>query len=92
MSEHTPGPWRAETNGAGYWDIRTRQRGIASIIPFPGTPSLDKANARLIAAAPDLLEALRALLKDGEDLTQASQWGEHLEQASAAIAKAIGEE
>ena len=43
------------------------------------------ANARLIAAAPDLLEALQAMLQEAQhDITSTC------DQASAAIAKATG--
>lgn len=52
-------------------------------------PHEAKANARLIAAAPDLLEALRALLDDPDPRGAPAQvW----EQARAAIAKAEGRE
>ena len=49
-----------------------------------------EANARLIAAAPELLEALQNML----GLTEASDYmalGEIEQQARAAIAKALGE-
>ena len=61
-----------------------------------------KANARLIAAAPDLLEALECALADLEGALQAKEqggiqahdWKAHelsIEEARAAIAKARGQ-
>ena len=61
MSKHTPGPWRSprEPNGKGHgW-----QAGPAWL----GTEAYSEetaANARLIAAAPELLESLKLLMAD----------------------------
>lgn len=51
----------------------------------------DKANASLIAAAPDLLKALKTLLSlhDARVYT-ADAWNVSMEEARAAISKAIG--
>jgi hypothetical protein len=49
MSEHTPGPWKLD----GY----TVMKGLDTIAVCPNGWSDDEANARLIAAAPDLLKA-----------------------------------
>ena len=78
-SKHTPGPWVAHETlvlfpkNAGGFDIRN--------CPNP------ESNARLIAAAPDLLEALQRLYKDLPYVNQANGGM----QARAAIAKATGE-
>src|SRR3546814_19126416 len=55
-ANHTPGPWRADP----YNDIRTSPDGckIAAVVTHSGTLNAADANARLIAAAPDLLDAL----------------------------------
>lgn len=70
MSKHTPGPWeidkRCETSVFAELDGR---RGICSTGGY-STNTIDpevlndenNANARLIAAAPDLLEALGTIL------------------------------
>jgi hypothetical protein len=61
---HTPGPWKAlpDTGSESFAFEVTGQRmeGVALVYAYD-TPSA--ANARLIAAAPDLLEALQSLLR-----------------------------
>ena len=62
--KHTPGPWSAKrAEGGGYveWHVGRdgEARAIASDITDPVTGLPSKANAHLIAAAPDLLEAAR---------------------------------
>ncbi len=61
MIKHTPGPWK-ETNA---YDIRF-PCGLVSKIYWPVIMPDDErqANTRLIAAAPDLLEALKAIADD----------------------------
>lgn len=65
---HTPGPWRHyKRDGSGHLRFvcgpHPRACALARIEPIPTkyleTETID-ANARLIAAAPDLLEALEA--------------------------------
>lgn len=51
MSDHTPGPWHAE--GDGDWFDAVDERGFAV------AEAMTEPDARLIAAAPDLLAALR---------------------------------
>jgi hypothetical protein len=58
MSEHTPGPWKVQENADAYTHI-VRSKTNAYICGCgQGSDGEDKANARLIAAAPELLEAL----------------------------------
>jgi hypothetical protein len=66
MSAHTPGPWSVErkTTSAGYvWKVGPFQACIYRDYGGVCNPRLPhdeaEANARLIAAAPDLLEAAR---------------------------------
>ena len=93
MSKHTPGPWRSDPcyrSGYTVW-------GGTDAVPVCVVDTQDdegrfgtiknEANARLIAAAPDLLEALveaSVALRIGHNSLVA------LEKASAAIAKAEG--
>ena len=54
---HTPGPWYVLSGTI----IRSKDRGFIASTPAANIPTFeeDRANARLIAAAPDLLEALK---------------------------------
>lgn len=96
MSEnrHTPGPWRIGEDGRfgiSVWgeehvaDVKTYERDAR------------KANARLIAAAPDLLEALQVLFASYKALADSGDAGNWKienqpegKQALAAISKATG--
>lgn len=60
---HTPGPWRITTDFIGVYDSEARR--IANL-DSDGAPDFDVdetlANARLIAAAPELLVALEEMV------------------------------
>lgn len=91
MSAHTPGPW-IQGDSDDHWkrDIRTKDlRSIAFCGSYPVEEA--HANARLIAAAPELLEALVALtaLYDTDEGCRSIL---EYQNANAAIAKATGEE
>ena len=62
-STHTPGPWYAHGTRVSTWETQDE-------IDFHGDEVIAEtgfnANARLIAAAPDLYEALRNLVADWE--------------------------
>jgi hypothetical protein len=63
VSAHTPGPWR-RAGKLGHAEWITTDSGEAQIATVYGpsiTPS-SAANADLIAAAPEILQALRVLL------------------------------
>ena len=66
MSEtkHAPGPWIAEQCEGSGFGIRNNLWGIAHVFSSPDAcptdPTEAYANARLIAAAPDLLAACKA--------------------------------
>ena len=89
---HTPGPWhvkeqyRSETTmQPAYWDVCTRREDGLDTIYETVAENCGPEDARLIAAAPELLEALQAIA-DGDN-----QPGRILQQwARAAIAKATG--
>ena len=109
VDEHTPGPWwtDAKYDGSEFGCSVIAARTDCG--PLPGNPTRGQvafatailhtdarkreANARLIAAAPDLLEALKAAREllswwqgeRGDDIHSAV-----MESADAAIAKASG--
>lgn len=103
MSKHTPGPWEVQPvaedgkeRGQAFI-VGANLGGLVGVaLPWPteydtGDFSRVLANARLIAAAPDLLEALKKLLRDEAVLDDDDpQLGASRVQARAAIAKAEG--
>lgn len=57
MTEHTPGPWKVHARDEGY-DIRPKHGANITGDWGEGKGSIpNKANAHLMAAAPELLEA-----------------------------------
>jgi hypothetical protein len=92
MSKHTPGPWRAE-QGAHAWFISPVGQGYA----VAATGSLgSEADARLIAASPDLLAALKELvrlkaIKESDPDQHERLKGQAWDDARAAIRAAEGE-
>lgn len=99
MSKHTPGPWVAEEHLERIITVETAQdeiynrRDIAQVGFDPEERLTSEANARLIAAAPDLLAALERLLR----WTNRGNADQHdkgcrclIHEAEAAIAKATG--
>ena len=93
MSKHTPGPW-AHINPDGY-TVRHPQvysdTGPVCNATWLGDGRINelRANARLIAAAPEMLVALQEIVAaaDGDGW---SQLDATLAKARAAIAKATG--
>lgn len=95
QAQHTPGPWFARKNTAGYYDISI---GDADYSPSFATAhhnpyaqvdadALD-ANARLIAAAPEMLDALRQMVVNSKG--DRKEYRDCHKKALAAIAKAEG--
>lgn len=95
MSKHTPGNWVAKPMDSADWiDLVTDDPetcgGSAHSLPFASCRHFNQeANARLIAAAPDLLDALKELL-DQDEHGEDEIWVRN--KARAAIAKATGEQ
>ena len=87
MGEFTPGPWRAEGDSI----IAVLPNGAAVEIARSNPlkelrTASEYANALLIAAAPDMLEALQTLCS----ILNANGYG--TDHANAAIARARGEQ
>jgi len=95
MSKHTPGPWGEMTMssnnltiGIGYPEGDDRDHFLAEVTC--GDPDELEANARLIAAAPQMLQALQALVL-GMQYLHGNKADNATAKARAAIAAATGE-
>lgn len=90
MTTHTAGPWTASPDGLIHAGKNRLHIAQAATI---GMGHAAAANARLIAAAPDLLAALRLILESEETHGDSVVCDfETLQSvARAAVAKAIGE-
>lgn len=90
MSQHTPGPWTYEAapyhaffrvwTRDVHFQARKERRGIADVF--------NEEDARLIAAAPELLDACKRIVRDyeNEDITIGA-----IEDCQSAIRKAEGD-
>lgn len=94
MSEakHTPGPWHVDSSMAAY-RVASDSVVICELfgVAIPPQPAVEHANAHLIAAAPELLEALEemvAMMDCGDEPGAGSEW--HA-KAVAVIAEAKGD-
>ena len=88
MSTYTPGPWNLydDTASTGRIEIVALNKTIARI--YRSVPEEDLPNARLIAAAPDLLEVLEICAM----VLNQVWYRTPADMAYAAIAKATGEQ
>ena len=92
---HTPGLW-----GLTFGEYDAAIHAGATIAMIDDTMSAWKANARLIAAAPDLLAALDAIVAKAHEYGNRSDTPDNvscgfydiIEDARAAIAKATGQD
>ena len=105
MSEHTPGPWLWEyrRGGEGQYnmEVYSATHGVIATCAWTPRPlgngatgTYRDANASLIAAAPELLDALQAAVemygKPGGPWNVPGSAGCWITQARVAIAKATG--
>ena len=103
-AKHTPGPWAVSTQGVGFevdsadgWQVAQAQQRHEDGRGKEATMRL--ANARLIAAAPELLEALieasewvSEYVSQMRAYTISDEAAKSLRRIRAAIAKATGEQ
>lgn len=97
MSEtkHTPGPWVVKSARSGFYVESQFDVIVESLDEYGRYGAIDdEANARLIAAAPELLEALKSIAEfwnrdQNEEAMIGACW-HAVETAEAAIAKAEG--
>lgn len=95
MSKHTPGPWKAHFEEA-YFVTGPDLGRVAMMMNLKGVHGLggrrsgdeSASNARLIAAAPDMLETLKRLSDMCADFGAKTA----CDMADAAIFKATGEQ
>lgn len=91
MSAHTKGPWTRDWK----FILAADRRIIAEAFLLPEPVLPQEANARLIAAAPELLAALESIATKAEELAEDRHrsdrgfWIACAEEARAAIAKAV---
>lgn len=104
-TNHTPGPWRTLANAyVGNWQILSNKTKVATVSKrtiergavgdYPDMDLEAAANARLIAAAPELLEACQeaaACMQEWIDADLMVIKAEPLTTLRAAIAKATGD-
>lgn len=108
-AKHTPGPWSIGAEGTGNMDhpctipVQSLDSRYVAEVWADVADKPAKANAALIAAAPELLEALKAARTNVAYAHQPENCGDHcrnncrdcvlrntLEEIDAAIAKAEG--
>ena len=98
MSNHTPGPWGVDSHTAHVNQISTGLPLAALQWPsYDRSEEKTKANARLIASAPCLLEAVKLLMaiigpKDSETWANDDEIDAAWEAGESAIAKATGKD
>lgn len=63
MNTHTPGPWHIEQVAAGRNVIKGIRKDGKTVSVITADSWVAEPDAKLIAAAPDLLEALQGILK-----------------------------
>lgn len=93
--KHTPGPWKYENDSQGFICDSSGSDVVADAW-YSRDHEVQEANARLIAAAPELLECLIWAMEQGH-LTYHARTKSNVahcdavDRARAAIAKATGE-
>jgi len=94
--KHTPGPWTVRLEET-WWEVQGKGGEAIALNGSEygdfGVPSEHEANARLIAASPDLLDALQCLEEDLHAVMSAElvkHFGASRNKARAALAKAEG--
>ena len=82
---NTPAPWSIGSNGASVKVMDADGKAVCMLTPRKGA-----WNGDLIAAAPELLAALQAIVT-GNVYGNPTQWNLAIDRGIAAIAKATGE-
>ncbi|MDL9982859.1 hypothetical protein [Providencia rettgeri] len=90
--KHSPAPWKYTVRNAN--EIMTTFHGVTiGDVYFDITTQNQKADAHLIAAAPELLEALIELTESAKEAIDGlGDLSDAIDTAKAAIAKALGQQ
>jgi len=98
-TQHTSGPWIVydDSNDGKTNRIEIAARGKTVAHIYHSVPEKDLPNARLIAAAPDLLEALKRVMPFIDCIAAVTreeiiEYEAAMKMADAAIKKATGQE
>jgi hypothetical protein len=94
-AQHTPGTWYADAHPSGLRILTDDARSTIICQQIgPASNAQARANARLIAAAPELLEALQVFAErsSSEEFITITVRSAYVRRARAAIAKATGEQ
>ena len=89
-TKHTPGPWRVGTDDRSIFTVRgTTSAGMQHSATAAGCASLNdadlRANARLIAAAPELAEALLCVIACLSQPVQSTDIGDDVRRLRGAV-------
>ena len=93
----TPGPWIADKTSRAVGPIsHDDDQSYGMVIPvawveFDPEVEIQASNQNLIAAAPDLLEALQKMVSKAYKQNWNDAYPEEIQSAQAAINKALGE-
>jgi hypothetical protein len=90
MSEIKHTPWHVTAPTDSMHAVRNMRGGIVADVGYSATLQENDVNARLIAAAPELLEALKLMVDDHFPDLPLGEQALRLTLADAAIAKATG--
>jgi len=89
-TQHTPGPWQSRETNYGFTVDAVKTIDHVAGVRIPASPhetgATQAANAKLIAAAPDLLHALEVI----KHMAQDAHFGAIADAAARAINKAKG--
>ncbi len=100
--QHTPGPWEIENMNFEEILIHSKEMNIATAYVIDLSPEEGEANAKLIASAPELLQALIDTLQEFKDVVSEVEgfniddkedkgsWAQAIKKAQSAINKATG--
>jgi len=87
FNDHTPGPWTIQ--GSSINNVERRENICQWHVDIDKQPADHQANARLIAAAPDLLAALEYITSNSENMRDNHMaYPKGIDAARAAIEKA----